>query len=51
LEEKLNVDLQFEYLPEDWAEAVTKINLMLSSGQELPDMIANGVMSPMGVDK
>jgi putative aldouronate transport system substrate-binding protein len=39
LQDKLNVDFEFEYLPEDWTEAVTKINLMLSSGQELPDMI------------
>lgn len=37
IEEKFNVDLQFEYLPA--TEAADKLSLMINSGEELPDVI------------
>ncbi len=38
LEEAVNVDLQFEYLPAG-TDGKQKLNVLLSSGSELPDMI------------
>jgi len=37
IEEKVNVDIKFEYLPS--ADADQKLSVMISSGEKLPDMI------------
>lgn len=39
IEETTGVNLQFEFLPADGDEALNKVNLMVASGQKLPDVI------------
>lgn len=39
LEEKLDIDIQFHLLSADNSEAKTQLSLMMSSGEELPDII------------
>ena len=45
LEEEANIDIEFTLLPTDGTEAKTKLNLMVSSGEELPDIIDMGLDS------
>ncbi|MFV0503828.1 MAG: extracellular solute-binding protein [Lachnospirales bacterium] len=48
LEEKNNVDLQFEYLPSSNDDFKTKLTLMVSADQKLPDVLT-GILPEMSV--
>ena len=39
LEDKLNINIEFYMLPADSAEARTKVNLMATSNEDLPDVM------------
>ena len=41
IEESCNVDLQFEFLPD--ADAKQKLNIMIETGEELPDIVCTGL--------
>lgn len=45
LEEELGIDIEFYLLSADSAEATTQLSLMISSNQDLPDIICTGAMS------
>lgn len=43
IEEMTGVDLEFEFLPANAAEALNKLSVMCASGQELPDIVNIGI--------
>lgn len=43
IEEMTGVDLEFELLPANAAEALNKLSVMCASGQELPDIVNIGI--------
>ena len=46
LEEKLGIDIEFYLLSADSSEATTQLSLMVSAGEEMPDIICtNGALS------
>ena len=52
LEEKMNCDIEFKYLPAANAEALQKVELMMSSGgDDLPDVIVNVPLSDSSLMK
>ena len=52
LEEKMNCDIKFKYLPAANAEALQKVELMMSSGgDDLPDVIVNVPLSDSSLMK
>lgn len=50
LEEELGIDIEFHLLSADSSEATTQLSLMISAGQELPDIICtNGALTKEAV--
>ena len=43
IEQTTGVDLKFEFLPADATEALNKLTIMVSTGQELPDVVCMGI--------
>lgn len=43
LEKECNIDIEFNFLPSDGNEALSKLNLILSSGEKLTDVINMGL--------
>ena len=46
IEEDLNVNLEFYQLPSSGSDANTKISLMATNGEDMPDVLMTGSMSP-----
>jgi len=49
IEDELNVDLEFVMFPADKKEALTKLNLMISSNSELPDVLCMNILDDITV--
>lgn len=45
LEDELGIDIEFQLLSADSAEATTQLSLMVASGQEMPDIVCTGALN------